>query len=169
MTYPQQPTPPEQGAWTPPPPGYTPPQTPKPETPRWAKIAAVAIVGVVGLAIAIAVVTHKDNPKTGGPAFVAPTTHAIVYLLTGTATGADITISTGGGGQSQQQGVDVPLTSTTGTPGIRFTANSGDFLYISAQNTGGGDLTCSITEDGTVVSTNTSSGEFAIATCQGTA
>lgn len=93
----------------------------------------------------------------------------IVYSLTGTATTADITIQTGSGGQSQQQGVDIPLTNQNGTQGLTFTASIGQFLYISAQNKGDGTLTCTITSDGIVVATNTSSGEYAIVTCEGDA
>jgi hypothetical protein len=48
----------------------------------------------------------------------------------------------------------------------------GSFVYISAQNKDDnyGDISCRIsTKDGAVISENTSSGQFAIVTCQGTA
>ena len=44
----------------------------------------------------------------------------------------------------------------------------GEFVYISAQNEGEyGSVTCRITVDGVVVSENTSSGAYGIATCEG--
>jgi hypothetical protein len=59
-----------------------------------------------------------------------------VYYLTGSAKSADITIETPTG-TSQQEGVDVPMTSKTGNAGLRFTCfGTGDFVYISAQNQG---------------------------------
>ena len=40
---------------------------------------------------------------------------------------------------------------------------------VSAQNTDSGSITCTITEDGKVLNTNTATGQFAIATCTATA
>jgi hypothetical protein len=90
----------------------------------------------------------------------------VIYELDGTATDANITIETPTG--MSQQSVDVPLRNKSGSKGLRFTDfNYGAFLYISAQNDGEyGDLTCRIRVDGEVVSENTASGAYAIATCQ---
>jgi hypothetical protein len=111
-----------------------------------------------------------------------PQTHEVVYLLDG-KTGfktefgrppmtADITIQTPTG-TSQQQGVDVPLTSEeTGRPGLEFTGFApGAFVYVSGQISSeyGGNITCAIEVDGVRISENTASGEYAIATCQGRA
>lgn len=97
------------------------------------------------------------------------TSHDIVYQLGGTADTADITVSAGDGGTSQQQGVDVPLTNKNGTAGLRYTVGAGTFLYLSAQNNGSGTLTCEIREDGVVVASQQSSGEYSIVTCEATA
>ena len=98
-----------------------------------------------------------------------PPPTVVTYDLTGSAESADITYATPSG-TAQQQGVDVPLTmEDTGERGLSFDTFGGTaFLYISAQNTGSGYLTCTIAVDGTVVATNTASGEYAIATCQAT-
>lgn len=96
-------------------------------------------------------------------------THDIVYSLTGSASRADITYEVGGDGERQQQGISVPMVNKSGGSGIQFEADDGAFLYFSAQNNGDGTLHCKIKEDGEVVSDNTSSGEFAIVTCQGSA
>lgn len=118
---------------------------------------------MASLSAAAATETVSDAPEYDGPPMV-------VYTLTGTASTADITYSTGGDGQEQQQGIDVPLVNSgTGEQGITFPATAGDFLYFSAQNDGDGTLTCTITEGGAVVSTHTSSGSYAIVTCEGTA
>jgi hypothetical protein len=75
-----------------------------------------------------------------------------------------------GTGTVQQNDKAVPLgTKSSGTRGISVTMMRGHFAYLSAQNTGAsGTITCRITVDGVVVSTNTSSGAYAIASCKGT-
>lgn len=93
----------------------------------------------------------------------------IVYAVTGSARAADITIQTPTG-SSQQNDVGVPLVSKAGSEGLEFSFASGAFVYLSAQNQGGGEITCEIrTKEGRVISRNTAQGEFAIATCSGSA
>jgi hypothetical protein len=72
-------------------------------------------------------------------------------------------------GQSQGTNLAVPLTTENGkTRGIRGDFPEGSVVYISAQNMGdSGDITCRITVDGRVLSENTASGGYAIATCEG--
>ena len=71
-----------------------------------------------------------------------------------------VTAGTPGGGTSQRTG-PLPITGT-------FTFKAGDHVYVSVQNQqGAGSVTCRITVDGLKVSENTSSGGYAIATCQG--
>lgn len=135
---------------------------------RAAAAAAVAVAGVLAAGCSSSGGLSSDFGGRGG-GLSLHTRHRIVYYLTGTAHGADLTLSLGPAGQSQQSDVAVPLTNKSGSPGLRFTASDGDFLYISAQNKGFGSLTCRITEDGVTVAQNTSSGEFTIVTCDGTA
>lgn len=94
----------------------------------------------------------------------------ILYTVSGTATSADITYTTPTGIR-QQQGIDVPLMTEGGTPYLEFTFDAGDFVSITAQNSGeDGEVTCQITlSTGRVLSENTSSGAFAIASCDGEA
>lgn len=131
---------------------------------------AVPLVAV-GAAVAV-YFASRDDGKPNGPLFTGTpisTTHIVTYLLSGSATSADITYNTPSGTE-QQQGVDVPLTKETDhTPGIEQHFGSGGFLYISAQNNGDGTITCEIKVDGLTVAQNTASGEFAIATCEGSA
>jgi hypothetical protein len=80
----------------------------------------------------------------------------------------DITMKTPAGGTSQQSGVRLPLTRKDGSP-FSFIAQSGDFVYLSAQNNQAyGDVTCTIRVDDQVLQTATSSGEYVIASCSGT-
>lgn len=126
--------------------------------PTWAIGLALFAVFVV----IAAVVTHGGAPNYPS----ATTTHTVVYQLTttGPATSADVTYKTPTGIE-QQQDVDVPFDGVT-LPNVA----SGEFLSISGQLKGDAqDITCTITVDGLVVAKNTSSGEFAIATCDGTA
>lgn len=93
---------------------------------------------------------------------------AVTYDLSGSATSADITMTTPTG-TTQEQNVSVPLTLTDGTVGHTFTFQAGDFVDISAQNDGDGTLTCTIREGSKVISQNTASGQYAIADCSGDA
>lgn len=124
---------------------------------------------ILGIAGAVAVAGCSSSTAGTFTGVGEPTAHHIRYFLRGSARSADLTLSLGAGGQSQQQGVDVPLYNNSGTEGIRFDADDGAFLYISAQNNGGGSLTCFIVEDGATIATNTSRGQYAIVTCEGSA
>jgi hypothetical protein len=86
---------------------------------------------------------------------------------------ANITYSTPSG-IAQQEDIDVPLTrKSDGGRGIQFTVPAGTFMQISAQlstanaNTGPTDISCRIRSGDAVVAENTSTGQFAIASCQG--
>jgi hypothetical protein len=96
----------------------------------------------------------------------------ITYKVTGTARSADITMETPSG-TSQQSGIDVPLVrkSASNRSGISLTFSPGDFVYISAQNAGTtGTIECAIeADDGTEIARVQSSGDYAIATCDGSA
>ena len=63
------------------------------------------------------------------------------------------------------------MTSNAGLRGLTFTFARGDFVSISAQKKadGGGNITCRITVDGEVISENTSSAAYGIASCSGSA
>ena len=110
------------------------------------------------------------SPKPVSPSEYTPPEYVVIYKLTGSVTSADITLQTPTG-TSQQQGVDVPLTSKAGGEGLKFTGFSpGDFVYFSAQNPDEfGSLTCSIEVAGRLIAENTSSGAYSIVTCQGRA
>lgn len=84
----------------------------------------------------------------------------VTYTVTGSASSVMVTMQTPSG-QTQQVGA---LTSYS------YSFDPGNFLYISAQNQdASGTVTCTISEDGAVISTNTSDGGYTIASCQGTA
>ena len=102
-------------------------------------------------------------------AHVADQTHAVVYSVTGTGTGSSSTITydttqegAGQNGESQASDASLPWSKTITASGL-FT----DFS-LSAQNGAGGSITCTITEDGKVLNTNTATGQFAIASCDAT-
>lgn len=130
---------------------------------RWA--TPFLIVG----AIVGAIMLYGGRSTPTAVAGSAPSTVTVIYEVAGTARTADVTYETPSG-VGQQTGVDVPMTrETDGTPGIHYAFPAGAFIYISAQNGGSGDITCRITVDGVVVSENTASGDYAIATCKGSA
>jgi len=111
------------------------------------------------------------TPAGPAAAAAAPTkdTRTVVYKVTGTTTQASLTLQTAAG-TSQQNDVDVPVTSKSGTEGLTYEVDPYSFVYVSAQNSkDSGTVTCSIEVDGVVIATNTSSGAYAIASCSGTA
>lgn len=137
--------------------------------PLWLRVAIFAGIILAGIVVIrlLGATNNQPNPTAAYTPRPLPT---VVYELDGTAAAADITIETPTG-TTQQQGVDVPLTTKGGGKGLTIRGFSpGAFVYLSAQNTGGyGSLTCRIKVDGDVVSENTATGAYAIATCKGTA
>ena len=122
----------------------------------------VPVLLTLGLAVAAC------SDVTAGPAASEPTASTVVYEVEGSAESVSVTLQTPTG-ISQQNDLSVPVINKAGTQGLRIDAfPQGEFVYISAQNEGEfGDVTCRITVDDEVISENTASGGFAIATCQG--
>jgi len=90
----------------------------------------------------------------------------VTYEVDGSASSANVTYETPTG--TSQGSVDLPMRNKLGQVGLHFKFEPGAFLYISAQNDGEyGDVTCRIKVDGEVVSENTATGDYAIATCKG--
>lgn len=113
------------------------------ERARWAAI--LVFPGCLGL-LAIA-----ESPASGKFAG-----EYVTYQVSGSATEASLTYQNGDGGTSQEK-VTLPWSITVKAP---------NFLYISAQNEGDyGDITCTISVDGKVIKTSTSSGSYTIASC----
>jgi hypothetical protein len=94
-----------------------------------------------------------------GPREPRSTRAAVHYALTGTSTGASITIRNADGG-TEQRDVRVPWEST-----IRV--DRGAFVAVSAQNKTDGTITCTILVDGARLITSTSEGRHKIASCTG--
>lgn len=138
------------------------PYPPQKRTPLW---TWVALGVIVALAISALIWTWSPITPTGRVGG-SSSTHTVVYQVEAdTAYGSGrtgmVTIQTDDGGTSQGV-VALPLAST-------FTGfHSGDFAYVSVQNQQhAGSVACRITVDGTVLSENTSTGGYTIATCQG--
>jgi hypothetical protein len=114
---------------------------------------------LLGVVIAVVLAYVAGNlPATS-------TTHTVVYEVA-----ADTAYGSGRTGTVTMQTANGTSQSTTPLPATFSggTFNTGDFAYVSVQNGQGlGSVTCRITVDGVVVSENTSSGGYTIATCQG--
>lgn len=92
----------------------------------------------------------------------------VTYRVEGTARKAMVTMMKPTG--MAQSVVDLPMRNKSGTEGIRFTTDRGDFLVMSAQNQdSSGSVTCIIEVDGQEISRNTSSGAYVIASCEASA
>ena len=95
--------------------------------------------------------------------------HTVVYSVygngvAGNGVAGSITyanFSNGQFGESQQSNTPLPWSKTVLVKGL-FTASS-----VIAQLETGSSITCKVTVDGTVVSTNTSQGQYVAVTCGG--
>lgn len=125
---------------------------------------AGAVVVVLCIVMGYAFVSGQLSSSSPQPTFtsVAPVATSVTYEVTGTGGAASMTFSGTGGNTGQVGPVDLPWSKTVKSPG--------SFLYVSAQNNEDyGNVTCSIKVNGTVVSTQTSSGAYVIATCKSSA
>ncbi|MGA6168230.1 MmpS family transport accessory protein [Amycolatopsis magusensis] len=89
-------------------------------------------------------------------------TAAVTYDVTGDATGVEVTYGEALNPISETVSA-LPWTKQMENKGLI----KGGMLTVMADETGG-EVTCKITVDGTVVATNTASGPFAVAICTGT-
>lgn len=106
----------------------------------------------------VRMVIDMAAPTSAPP--VVSDTDTVTYTVTGRSAGT-ITYENAGGDASQ-------VTDTTRLPWtVSFTVPAGSegFLYVSAQNAGGGTIGCSISVNGQAVKQNTSSGTYAIVDC----
>jgi hypothetical protein len=117
--------------------------------------AFLVVLGIIAAIVVGAVVVGAVS-RGGGAA-----QREVEYRFSGTASGGSITYSTPDG--QEQQDISLPGS-------ITFTTSSGYGSWVSLiQNMGEtGSVTCSILVDGEVVSTNTSSAAFGIASCDAT-
>ncbi len=137
------------------------------------KVAGIGCLGLVVIVILIAVAvsiggeTTKQDPVASRYPPLSKTTEVAYYVTGEGATSVQVTMQTPTG--QTQVDADLPLSTEDGTEGLYFTAfSAGAFLYISAQNQDTGSITCRIEVDGTVISQNTATADYGIATCEGT-
>jgi hypothetical protein len=87
-------------------------------------------------------------------------TRRVTYVLRGSSTSASITIQNESGG-SEQHVVSVPWAK-------EFRAAPGQFVYLSAQNQGWGDLEAVIYVDGQPLQSAEATQQYGIASASGT-
>ena len=88
-----------------------------------------------------------------------------MYEVIGKGTANNVTYMKEGFSQEQQTSAKLPFKKE-----LQFKEKVGQFAPLSlvAQNgSSGGDITCRITVDGEVVGESTSSGQYAVVTCNG--
>jgi hypothetical protein len=136
----------------------------KPTTgPKWSVWRVLVIIGLIGALVAVWTRSEGDGTG-GGSAKPVAVLRSVEYRLRGDARAVDMTWTDGNGQTSQANGLALPLSD-----GLSFSAQTGSLMYLSAQNTGSdGYVTCEIVVDGEVVAQNTSSGGYAIVTCNTT-
>lgn len=137
--------------------------TPKPKKRKWPwfLLGAFLLFAVFG-----AIIGGDSTPTT--PGAVAATADAgslVVYEVLGKGTAGNVTYSKEGFAQEQHTSVRLPWRKE-----LRFADRVGVFspLSLVAQNGAqGGSITCRVLVDGEVVGESTSSGQYAVVTCNG--
>jgi MmpS family membrane protein len=125
---------------------------------------ATAPTGSTGATQAPAPPNGAAPPAAAPGADDSATGSVVVYEVIGKGTGS-VTYMKEGFAQEQQTAAKLPFKKE-----LRFKDKVGSFAPLSlvAQNgSGGGDITCRITVDGKVVGESTSSGQYAVVTCNG--
>jgi hypothetical protein len=129
--------------------------------------AAAIIALLVGMASCQAAAEDREAEERAAEraaAIAAMAPREVVYEVTGDGTYFSMTASTPTG--TVQQNPDLPLQTTDGG-NFGFNAPPGEPLYISAQIENGSSITCRIKVDGVIISENTSTGTYSIASCDG--
>jgi len=126
-------------------------------------VLLVIIVGIIGTLFLLGQVT--PDRSTRSQQTPQPTSFEVEYRVSGTSfvRSASLTYERAKG-ESEQRTVVPPWS-------MKFRAERGDFLYISAQNESnlGGVITCEIWVNGSMWKSASSMGEYAIVTCSGLA
>jgi hypothetical protein len=134
---------------------------------------AILVMGVVALAVALAVRLMPNNGR-GGAAVGQPhameplaaaarvVTHSVSYELLGDHGVRNVTYVAQGAAIAQERDAATPWSKSFQRSGVE---GGTEFYSVAAQNTGSGTLRCRIILDGQVVSENTVSGDRAIVTC----
>lgn len=130
---------------------------------NWGCVIVFIIVAVFAVIWVLSQLGSSPSSRTRAPVVIptrASSTYMVTYKVGGSTTRASVTYENDQGG-TEQADIPVPWTKT-------FTFQSGDFVYISAQNDKDyGTITCEITVKGNVFKTAKSSGAYTIATCSG--
>src|SRR4051794_29174734 len=130
-----------------------PPVAPQPKQTgsKWLPLVALLVCGLLfGVAYAVSRIgesSRGSDTSTSHSGALPPATK-VTYKVVGSADEVAITFSTPTG--TRQEKTSLPLENQTGTQGLILTGfDTGDSLYISAQNQGDtGSVTCIIEVDG---------------------
>jgi hypothetical protein len=118
----------------------------------------ILVLVIVGLCFFVYILSQCSSGGGGGG---YSNDISITYRVTGSNNSVDLTIENAGG-NTEQLTARMPWSRT-------FTTKSGEFVYVSAQIDGTGNVKCEILSNGTVIETASSSGEYVIASCSGSA
>jgi hypothetical protein len=129
------------------------------------KTLGVGCLAIVGLFVAgvflLIVIGMFASPSTSSSS-TAVGSHTVEYRVRGTARAASLTYQNASGGTEQRHDETLPWTYQLGE------AHRGQFLYISAQNSGSyGTIIAEIVIDGVVVKHSESEGQYTIASASG--
>jgi hypothetical protein len=135
--------------------------TPRTSGAKVTLIGCLAIVGLIVVAFVVLIVIGSTLPSSPSSSSTA-TPHMVEYRVSGTAHLASLTYENASGGTEQKHDAVLPWTYQLGEP------HRGQFLYISAQNSGSyGTIVTEIVIDGQVVKHSESEGEYSIASASG--
>jgi hypothetical protein len=129
-------------------------------------VPLLIFVGLIVLAVVVNAITDGGRTRHNVASYGVPTTAPtldVVYEVTASKGGANLTYNNQGGNTEQRKVHTLPFKQT-------YTVAPGHFLYLSAQTTSrDARITCRILVNGKVAEEATSQGDFVIATCSGSA
>jgi len=102
----------------------------------------------------------RDLGDQNSPAQDSNGPKTVRYEVEGTGTANSISFGQDGS-ISQDNGAELPWKKEAGYSDFTL-------FTLTAQSNGGGEITCRITAEGTVIAENTSSGDYAMVSCNGT-
>lgn len=125
---------------------------------------------VVMIVAVMAIAGCSQSSSSGATATPQSDNVTVTYLLTGTASKADLTYTDSSGKTKQEFDVDVPLRNMGGTDGLSFPLAHGTKVTFTAEIADyDGTLDCTIQADGVVINQAHASGaRYTKVTCTAT-
>ncbi|HEY0373416.1 MAG TPA: DUF308 domain-containing protein [Amnibacterium sp.] len=133
-------------------------------------VAAASSAIASSSAVAVPADSSAASPAPSDPASTSTSTRTVTYSITGDGKATNIsylTVNNGEAGQEQVTNESLPWKKVVSIKDDSLFQTS--VFSLVAQNSGSGKITCEIQAGGKVISKHTSSGQYSVVTCSGSA